>query len=146
MIGIRKEFSRELYNENDYAAKVAVANYLKKIYNIVVIRPENYNADISVTPFIKDPFLVEVGVKRGWKGGKFLWKWKDVQIEERKHKYLNEKIKVYYFICSKDLERAFVVDGINLKPEYLKEVSNKYIKSGEFFFKVPIRNEKFVDL
>jgi hypothetical protein len=108
MIGIRKEFSRELYNENDYAAKVAVANYLKKIYNIVVIRPENYNADISVTPFIKDSFLVEVGIKRGWKSGKFPWNWKDVQIEERKYKYLNEKIKVYYFICSRDLKRGLL--------------------------------------
>jgi hypothetical protein len=39
-----------------------------------------------------------------------------------------------------------VVDGINLKPEYLKEVSNKFVKSGEFFYKVPTRNGKFIDL
>lgn len=145
-MGTRKKFSKELYDKNDYVAKNAVSNYLKKIYSIVIIRPEGYNADIMVIPFINKPFLVEVGIKHGWKGGKFPWSWKDVQIEERKLKYLNESLSVYYFIVSKDLKRAFVVNGINLKPEYLKEVSNKYVKSGEFFYKVPIKLGKFIDL
>ena len=146
MQGIRKKFSQDLYNKNDEVAKIAVTNYLKKIYSIVIIRPENYNADILVIPFIEPPFLVEAGIKYGWLGNEFPKNWPDVQIESRKDKYLNENLKVFYFILSKDLKRAFVVDGINLKEEFLKEVPNKYVSNGEYFYKIPIKLGKFIDL
>ena len=124
---LNKPFSKELFDDNDLRAKEVIKKHLNAIDSDDIYGPDLFVPDGN--------YYAEVEVKHSWKTYKF--QFDTVNIPKRKLKYLDYGMVVFY-VLSKDLRRAIIVQGRSLKPEYLKEVKNKFISEGEFFFQIPL--------
>lgn len=136
MKGVRAGFSPEEYKRSDLKAKRAVIAYLRrKGYDVTDdwAIEKRKGPDLELT----NGNFVEVECKyAGWKpDGTF--DYPDVHIPERKKAYL-EYGTVTFLVLNHDCTYAIVVRGEHLKDEYLTEVPNRRVRSGEYFFKVPM--------
>lgn len=134
-----KQFDLELFKNNDAKGRKLIKNYLAK--KLIIDNPDTYGPDLIVGNCSK--FYAEVQINHRWPGGDFPYS--TVTIPQRKKKYKNAG-KVYYFIISADSTRAVIIDDIHLDDKYLKEHYNKYMKSGEFFYLIPLRLCRQVEL
>jgi hypothetical protein len=97
--------------------------------------PNKYGVDL----ISKDATLqVEVEHRVIWKHEEFPFE--DVNVPERKMKFFTEN-HICYAILSSDYSHIGLIDGKTLRKhlveDNLKESSNKYMKEGEYFYKVP---------
>lgn len=139
----RKKFSKSLFKENDSVARKAATKYYKNLGYEVRPNEDKYGPDLLL--FKENTFAsyVECEVKRVWKDCDFPWP--TVQIPERKSKYVTEKPILFFMLNGKE-DRALIIKGNDLVKSPLKEVSNKYVRSGEYFFQIPLNLVVFVDL
>lgn len=133
--GKSKKFSQQLCNQHDPQSRRIVKEYLKKQGLIVNDNPNKYGVDL----ISEDGTLqVEIEHRLIWKEKDFPYK--DINIPERKKKFFIEN-SVCYFILSMDYSRIGMIDGKNLRQflndDTLTESSNKYVREGEYFYKVP---------
>ena len=109
---------------------------------------EDMSVDLHATKDNKQ-YLFEVEVKNGWEN---IWpsSWKDVRVPERKTKLINyaktNSKKLTFIIFRKDLKAAWTVDSDTVKDCELKEISNRYISKGEYFYIIPIDKAKYIEL
>jgi len=136
----KKPFDKKLYDAFDLPAKNTVKEYLsKKFKEVREYTEDEYGPDLIVD----NRFFAEVEVKQNW--DKYDFPFETLNIPKRKEKYLKYG-KILYFVLSKDMKRSIIVDGINLKKEYLREVPNKYVPEGEYFYQVPVSLCKIIDI
>lgn len=134
MIGAYKQFEQSEYNECNNKAIEIIKTFLRNKGYSIEDKKEDMLVDITA---IKNNSVTyhEVEVKKVWKGD---WPdfWTTIQVPERKGKFNTKQ----HFICvlSNDMTQAWYIKGTDLKKEYLKEVYNKKISKGEYFFQVPI--------
>jgi hypothetical protein len=150
MKGKRKPFSKSLHGaHDDKARKAAIEFFTRKGFHAIE-NPNTKGVDILVfDPKNNDThhvhFYVEVEVKNNWAAKTF--QYDTLQIPERKGKYLEMYgDKILYMIFSKDLTQALIADSVSFKSAKLKEVSNKYMYSGEYFFQVPVKDCELVQM
>jgi len=137
----RKKFSQELFNENDPKARRIVKQWLCANGKDAVDAPDPYGPDLWIE---NKGYYVEVERKHNWNSENFPFP--TVNIPQRKKKYLEIYGKVYYFVLSKSYSQAIIINGEHLKEEYLHEVRNKYVSSGEYFYQIPIKFCKIVEI
>ena len=140
---VRKEFNKELYDDNDTIAKEKAIEYFKKIGMIARHNPDRYGIDLIVD----NKFYCEVEVKHNWKTSRFPFN--DLQYSERKRKFAildSDEFPVVMMVINSLLTDALVVRGKDVLSSPSQEVSNKYIKSGEYFFKIPINKTTRIKL
>ena len=82
--------------------------------------------------FVPVMMKIDVEIKLGWVGE---FTFPTIHIPARKVKFL--KWLTQFWVISGDGKRMLQVDGWNLKKEFLVEVPNKYVESGEKFYAVP---------
>lgn len=128
---MRKKFDEKLYNNNDPAKYLAIEFFRTKD-KIAVVNPDDYGIDLIVD----GKFYCEVEVKHSWKGENFTFS--TLQIPERKNKFTVSDKPVMFMIFNSDKSYAFLVKGEDVLDSPLVEVSNKYVKSGEKFFQIPV--------
>jgi len=133
-----KPFEKTLFNQYDAIAKETITKYLSKKYDVTE-NPDPYGPDL----YVKNTCFAETEIKEIWTG--FDFPFATVNIPARKEKYLKAG-RVLFFVLSKNLKRAIVFEGKDLKKEYLKEVPNKFISQGELFFQIPVTLCKVIDL
>lgn len=134
---MRKPFDKQLFDENDSVAKRTVTEYLLATEDCIVENyPDPYHVDLLVTGGLGDKRAVECEVKRVWSGIGFPWD--TVQIPERKRRYLECGYPVEYWLLNNDLNCAIVVYGASLLKHEPVEVPNKYVRSGERFYRIPL--------
>jgi hypothetical protein len=135
MIGVSKKFSSSLLKSNDPKSRKVVKEYFAK-QNIPLEDNENkYGVDL----ISKDGSIqIEVEHRLVWKSAEFPFA--EVNVPERKAKFFVEN-HICYVILSEDYSHIGMIDGKRLMPylitENLKESSNKYVREGEMFYKVP---------
>jgi len=134
-----KPFELGEYLAHDRKAKSAVRDYLDSLGHYTTIS-EDYHADIKSYR----PVLHEVEIKVGWTDGDF--QFDTVHIPERKKKLLKRGEKIMFWILRADMGMAMLIDGAELQPWMLEEVSNNKMESGERFFAVPKDKATVVDL
>lgn len=61
-----------------------------------------------------------------------------VHVPSRKKKLVNNDLPTIYFVVSKDLKTAIWCKGEDIVASPLREVPNKAVKSGEYFYDVPL--------
>lgn len=137
-----KKFDIELFNNNDPKARKVVKKYFKKYGFSLEDNLEKYGPDLFDA---SNGFFIEVERREVWKNEEFPFE--DVHLPERKAKYfLNSKLDVHYVIISENYKYLGIIFFEKilpyLKDKYLKESSNKFIRSGENFFKIP--KEEFI--
>lgn len=135
MIGEYKQFDKSLYRKNDPKSRKVVKKYFLKQNIILEDNPNKFGVDL----ISKDATLqIEVEHRLVWKSVDFPYE--EVNVPERKLKYFVEN-HICYVILSYDYSHIGMIDGKTLRKylteDTLTECSNKYIKQGEMFFKVP---------
>ena len=146
-MGAYKPFDRDLYNAADAKAKAAVMNHLHQQGRFTQ-SVEKQGVDIvSLTPagdiYIREYHEVEI---------KYVWKsawptmWNTVQLPERKGRYrkMYPNDPFFFWICNADATMAWKFPLSAVKDDYLTEVSNVKIRSGEMFFKVPVSEAELI--
>jgi len=144
----RKLFSKSLYNAYNTPALMAGKEYLKNKGFKITSSEEDMSVDLQA---IKDNkhYFFEVEVKNGWEN---TWpsSWKDVRIPERKTRLINyaktNNKKLTFIIFRRDLKAAWTVDGDTVKDCELKEISNRFVPKGEYFYIIPIDRAKYIEL
>lgn len=126
---IKKRFDHELYKQNDQKAKKAVLKYLGKGW-----KENPKRTDVDLTNFIGTAF-VECEIKQRFTGKEFPYE--TVQLPERKNKW--KHLNVRYFILNKECTHAVIIYPKSLKKNRLKEVPNKYVFKGEYFYQIPVK-------
>lgn len=97
---------------------------------------------LCVSPFERFYVEVERRSSHAWKGGKFPFR--TVHVPERRARYGDSNWLL--FVVRSDVREALIVFPQSLTPERLKEVSNRYVRSGEKFFDIPLIETLPIDL
>lgn len=144
MIGTHKRFNKALFKNNDPQSRRIVKEYLAKQNILVEDNPDKFGVDL----ISKDGTLqVEVEHRLIWQDEDFPYS--EVNLPERKAKFFVEN-HIAYCILSADYSHVGMIDGKTLMryivDENLKESSNKYVKSGEYFYKIPVEVFKWSKL
>lgn len=146
MKGKHKPFDRELYEKWDAAAKKAVASHLSAHGYHVIIPEEDYWVDLYAdVPNSDVRFYHEVEVSQIW-GPNVVYPFPHGSIPERKVR-LREKIDgpLFFWQLRKDLTAAVCFSSAYMRPEFLREVPNKYVSEGEYFYRPPLRFGRYID-
>ena len=135
MVGIHKRFDKALFKANDPKSRKVVKEYLLKQEIPVEDNPNKFGVDL----ISKDGSLqIEIEHRLVWVNEEFPFS--EVNLPERKAKFFVEN-SIAYFILSKDYSYIGMVSGIVLRKHMvetnLKESSNKYVRKGEYFYKIP---------
>ena len=137
-----KEFSQDLFNENDAACRAA-AEGLKTALGIDTLEnnPNQFGVDLIGTKDGEFVSYVEVERKLGWEGKKFPFA--TVNLPGRKKKYVDLVLPTQFVIFNKDFSYAVIVERDEVKYSPTKFISTIY-SQGEKFYDIPISACKIV--
>jgi len=142
----RKPFEQKLLEANDPSAREAIKDYIGRSGLYVRDNPDIYGPDLIVYKGFKPLSFVEVEVKLVWKPEQYAFPWDTIQLPERKLKFLNLGLPIEFFILRADLERAVFFPDTVVAKSPVEEVRNKYVKVGELFCKIDIRECQVIDI
>lgn len=123
----KKAFDNTLYEVND-PAKLKVLTHLGVGW---YVNPDKYGVDLT-----NGTRYVEVEVKQHWRTGASKFPFPNVNLPERKGKYLVHGENLSFWILSADLTHAMVIPATAVSSSSLEIVPNKYVKYGERFYKI----------
>lgn len=133
MSGERKQFEQSLFDENDPKSRDVVKAYFASRGLVLVDNPDKYGVDL-----VSEDGELKVEVERRPVWDKDEFPFSEVNILARKAKFFNAGAA--YVIVSNDFSRIGVIRN-SLILRYLKETpresGNRYVGSGELFYKVP---------
>jgi len=138
MMGKRKHFDRELYNKNDKLAKECTRAIIKKHKNFKVEENEKKRG-VDLLLYYKGKHVanIECEIKRVWKTKKFFYP--SIQIPERKEKFTGLDKPTIFIVFNNDQSSYMAIEEKNLLASPKKEVPNRFVYKGEYFFQVPRR-------
>lgn len=135
MKGEYKKFSKTLFRLNDPKTRRLVMDYFNRQKIVLTNNVDQYGVDLMAED---GSMSVEVEHRHSWKTDEFPFA--DVNVPERKAKYFVEN-NVHYVILSENFSHIGMIAGKKLRKyitdETLTECSNKFVKKGELFYKVP---------
>lgn len=135
MYGKSKRFSPSLHQGNDPKSRQVVRDFLARYGLVVKDNPNRYGVDL-----ISDDGLLQIEVEHRlpWVDEEFPYN--EINVPERKAKFLKDG-DVQYIILSRAFDRLGIIMGKVIKPfivdDNLVANPNKYVRDGEFFYKVP---------
>ena len=143
MIGVHKKFDPSTHRLYDRKARNIGKQFFGDVYD-VKDNPDIHGPDLMLYSKKTGKFICyfEVEVKTVWTG-KF--RWPDVNVPERKAKYFQSG-KCGYFLISGDYLQGILIEPKVILNSPLKEVPNKYVPRGEYFYKVLTDKVHFVKL
>jgi hypothetical protein len=135
MIGQRKPFNKSLHAKNDPRSRQVVKKFFAERGVTLVDHPDKYDIDLQTED---GKLRVEVEHRLSWTESEF--NFDDVNVLERKAKFFLPG-NTHYCILSKDYSHLGFISAENIqkymKPEFLKESSNRFLVSDEYFYKIP---------
>lgn len=144
MYGARKKFSQSLHRGNDPQSRRVVQEYFKKQGIVLNDNPNQFGVDL-VSP--DGTLQIEVEHRLPWVDEDFPFS--EVNVPERKAKFLQEG-KSQYIILSRDFSRMGVIRGKDVMPfivdDNLAHNPNKYVRDGEYFYKIPREAFKWIKI
>ena len=146
MRGAYKDFDNDLYSEFDSPAKDAMREHLLlKGHDRVVVPPEDFGPDLySVIGGLN--MYHEVEVSLGWAKDEYPFKCGSVPERKKRLANLVKSTPLYFWMLRKDFRRTVVFSSVYLRHEYLVEVKNRLITTGEYFYRIPFKLGKEFDL
>ena len=141
---VTKRFNKELYEQNDGIARQKIRDILKDTEYNVVDNPKKRGVDLLIYKKGKHVLNIECEIKRVWKGETFPYE--SLQIPARKEKYAILDVPTVFVVLNDDKTSYLSVTGDVLVNSPKKEVPNKYVYKGEYFFQVPLDKVKYNDL
>lgn len=138
MKGSRKWFDKDLYKQNDSIAKLNVIRIFKRVAGYTVEENEKKRG-VDLLVYNKKGehvFNLECEIKRVWKKKKF--EYANVRFPERKEKFAKLKPPTIFLMFNHDQSAYLVVKPKDLLKSPKVESSNRFMRSGEYFFEVPL--------
>lgn len=144
MIGVSKPFSKSLHAKNDPKSRKLVKEFFAERGVVIDDHPNKYDIDlVSADGHLR----VEVEHRLNWDMPDFPYE--EVNIPERKAKFFSEG-KTHYVILSRDYRYLGFISADKIqqfmKPECLKESSNRFVQHSEYFYKVPKTQFEFYQI
>jgi hypothetical protein len=130
-----KPFNQVVHDACDPVAREAVIKYLARCNRTAYPHPDKYKVDLIVENEFMVPVCYAEIEMRDWESCPF----PTVHVPSRKKKLVNNDLPTLYFVVSKGLKRAMWCDGKDIVASPLREVPNKAVKSGEYFYDVSIK-------
>jgi len=116
-----------------------------KHYKIKLVENEDiYGVDLVAYKDNKKIGYVEVEVRNSWKTD--LFPFDTLNVPERKRKLLINNMKTYFISVNKNGSMAFICTAKRVLASDLQESKNKYVESGEKFFKVDLKDMVLIKL
>lgn len=141
---ITAKFNQRIYDGSDSQAKNAFRKYLSKRKAVIEEEPHGkYGVDLFVTYKNGRKVFIEVEIRYIWLEGKFPYD--TIHVPARKKKFCNLEYPTYFISFRKDLKAMIVIPSGNMKEKYLKEVPNRRVKEGEYFYDIPIKYTKLIN-
>lgn len=126
---IRKPFDQAVHDACDPPARDAVIMVIEREWGLSAKPNENiYKVDLV----IDGVGYAEVEM-RDWDDCPF----DTIHIPERKTKLFQNDMKTIYFVVSKSLSKCWYCDTNTILKSPLKEIKNKEVSQGEYFYDVP---------
>lgn len=144
MIGVNKPFSPSLHAKNDPKSRELVKEFFAERGIIINDHPNKYDVDLISSDGL---LRVEVEHRMNWKTAEFPFN--EINVPERKAKFFKEG-KTHYVILSNEYQYLGFISALKIKkfmiPECLKESSNRFVKSNEYFYKIPKTEFEFYQI
>ena len=136
-----KRFSNSLFERNDELARENV-EYLKDFFGVDEFRDTASRYTIDRAGYRNDVHVlnVEVEIKQHWKAGELEFPYDDINLPSRKGKYIGLDLPTYFVIFSADCKGALIFSDKMVAQSPQEEVPNRYVRKGEYFYKIPIKN------
>ena len=135
MSKVTKKFDKSLHNKFDSQAREKLRTLLKNTDYEVVNNPDPYGVDCFLLKNKNKVVNIELEVKRVWKAA---FNYPTVQFPLRKTKFCKLDKPTIFLMFNHDLSSYLTVSGDVLLSSKVKEVPNKYVKSSEYFYQVPV--------
>lgn len=144
MNSVRKRFDRELYDQNDELARGVVKKLLAGTEYQVIDNPKKRGVDLLLYKNSQHIANIECEIKKVWKEKEFPYE--SIQIPERKEKYTQLDKPTIFVMANADQSAFVAISQTALLKSPKKEVPNKYVYKGEYFFQVPKDQASFNNL
>ena len=145
---VKKKFDRQLYNMVNQKSVDAGKKYLKSIGHRITSTKEDMKVDIRSSKDGQE-YLTDDEAKLVW-DGEWPKHWKDIQLSERKRRLIdyarNKEKDLCFLIFNKSFTSAWKIDSNILDDCELKEVPNRFVSKGEYFFIVPTEKAELITL
>jgi len=132
----KKRFDRQLWLENDKKAKTALLAYLGSGW-----RENEKRYDPDLVNILGTAFA-ECEIKQRFSGSTF--QYDTVQLPQRKGKW--KDLNITYYILNVECTHAIKIPVLCLDDDFLKEVRNKFVFKGEYFYCIPMEYCEIIDL
>ena len=137
-----KKFNQELHDICDPPAREAVTRWIEMKWGLQATpHPDKYAVDLVVHRSGKAVGYVEVEVRQP-----NLYQYETIHVAQRKEKLFQANLPTLFFVLTGDLTHAFWTKTEFVLAAPLIEVKNTAVSDGEYFFDVPRKLFKYVDL
>ena len=137
-----KQFNQELHDICDPPAREAVTRWIEMKWGLQATpHPDKYAVDLVVHRSGKAVGYVEVEVRQP-----NLHQYETIHVAQRKEKLFQANLPTLFFVLTGDLTHAFWTKTEFVLAAPLIEVKNTVVSEGEYFFDVPRKLFKYVDL
>lgn len=138
---VNKPFSKSLHSQNDPASRKLVKKFFAERGIELTDNPDRYGVDLMTAD---TEMKIEVERRINWEGVEFPYD--EVNVPRRKEKFFSSG-DTHYVILSKDFKRlGFIAAKViqrYMKPDFLKESKNRFVKEHEYFYKIPRKEFEF---
>ena len=129
---MHKPFDRDMFEKVDSLAREATKKYISSRGYEAIDNPNKYGADLIV----EGVCYVECECKLVWDSLNFPYK--TIHLPTRKEKFTKLDMPCCFFIWNKQFSSAIKFTSSDVLKSPKKEVPNKEIKSGEYFFDLDV--------
>lgn len=138
-----KQFDQILHNQYDNAGREVVKSYFSSKLKITAKdNPNLYGVDLILYKDNKMVGYAEVEVRNNWKTDAFPYD--TLNVPYRKKKLLENDLPTFFFSVNHIKTRMFCCKAEDILECEIKENPNKYVKSDEYFYKVPVSRLKII--
>lgn len=131
----RKRFDPELYAQNDEIARNFVKGLLKGTGYNAIDNVKKRGVDLLIYKDSEHICNIECEIKRVWKEKDFPYE--SIQVPVRKEKYALLEKPTIFLMMNNDQTAFLCIKSSDLLASPKKEVPNRYVYQGEYFFQVP---------
>lgn len=141
MQSVHKPFDKELFDKYDEVGKRKVADFMEWSWGVTVEEGSAYGIDLIAKRNDEPVGYIEVEV-RNWSGDECPFP--TINVPFRKARLLKEQNPSFFFSVHTNLKVAYWCTAEEILVSPKKQVANKEVSQGEYFFDVPLSSFKKV--
>ena len=143
MLGEYKPYNQSLSDKYDTPGREAVKRFLSREWNLEADDFEKYKVDLVCSRNGQRKIYVEVEVRPVFR---WHFPFQTVHVPERKAKLFDNDLPTIYFVVNNNFTKAMWINTNQITHCDLVENPNCNIKSGEYFYSIPVNKFEVVKL